>query len=142
MIIPPGKGNLLSLTNMLLFFHLLNDALDGFANGELQEIERSFPNHKILSLDNFSDQWLINAAYEEIKKEEGANILIVRNNAAEFNNLQQLLYRLPQLKQVNILYSGMENPLIERMRNFKNIKVKTVDPESNLAHQAASFFVT
>lgn len=125
---------------MLLFLQLLNDALDGFANKELQAIQRSFSGKNILSLDNFSDQWLVNAAYEEIKQEAGANIIILRDDEAEFNNLQQLLYQLPQLKQVKILYSGITNPLIERMSNFNNIKVEMANGNSSIVQQATAFF--
>jgi F420-0:gamma-glutamyl ligase-like protein len=125
---------------MLLLLQLLNDTLDGFANEELQAIQSSFPRRNILSLDNFSDQWLINAAYEEIKKEAGADIIIIRDDEAEFNSLQQLLYQLPQLKQVKILYLGIKDPLIDRMSNFKKIEIKTADPNSSLAQQATAFF--
>lgn len=127
---------------MLLILQLLNDALDGFAKKELQGVQREFSNKNILSLDNFSDQWLINATYEEIKKESEADIIIIRDNEAEFNNLQQLLHQLPQLKQSKILYSGIKHPLIERMSNFKNIKIKTADTEASLLQQATDFFIS
>lgn len=127
---------------MLILLQLLKNALDGFANEEMQAIQRSFSNQNILSLDNFSDQWLVNAAYEEVKEEPVVKIIIIRNNEAEFNNLKHLLYQLPQLNQVKIFYFGIKHPLLERMGNFKNIRLKMADLNSTLTKQAKEFFST
>ena len=125
---------------MLLFLQLLKDPLDAFSGNDLREIQKAHPAADILSLDNFSDQWLINSAFEEVKKEPEAKIIIIRHENAELKNLQSLLIQLPQLSQVKILFSGTKITMLERISGFKNINFKSISASENLPEQVKKYF--
>lgn len=126
---------------MLLLLQLLENSLDIISSDVISEREIS-AEEEVISLDNFSEGWLVSAVSESLEKEAPMKIIILRRGNAEFQNLQRLINQLPQLKEVKILFAGQQHALLERMKNFRNISLKTVNDKAELLQEYQGYFTS
>lgn len=123
---------------MLVVLQLLTDQLD-FSGGAKLERLRDIDKH-IISLDNFSESWLIDSAKNLLKETEGKIVIIWRHEEAEFQSLQSLIISLPQLNNIRVIYLGKEHHLMDKIRRFKTIKFTQVNDFDQLFREVRSHF--
>ena len=110
---------------MIIIIQLLNDPLDGFVNEEVQLLQRKIKN--AISLDNFSEEWLVRRAIDQIKEVKSLTAVILRTGDAEIKNVSPIISLIPQMEKAKILYYGLNHPLISRMQNFPNINYMEIN---------------
>lgn len=127
---------------MLLLLQLLENPLDIISDEVLLEKDFSFSGKEVISLDNYSEPWLVKAAIDSLQDIPEIVIGMLRNGNAEFKNLQPLINRLPQQGKVSIVFSGEVHPLIQRMENFRNITVLYADDKDHIRQQVKTLLTS
>ncbi|MGK7391325.1 MAG: hypothetical protein ACNS60_13300 [Candidatus Cyclobacteriaceae bacterium M2_1C_046] len=125
---------------MILYLQLINDPLEAFVTDPTAELKAAFPNEEVLSLDNYSEEWLVKNVIALSQTEENIKLIIFRQDTAEFKNLQPLIIQIPQFKNPVILYKGLATPLIQKMNSIKNIHLNILEENQDIITAAKLFF--
>lgn len=109
---------------MILYLLIIQEPTDAFLKDQTAELKAVFPDKEVVSLDNFSEKWLVKNIIDHIKGQPPSLIVIEREGEVDFGSIQPVINTLPQLKNLKIVYKGKPNPLIEKLNSLKSTSIK------------------
>lgn len=125
---------------MILYLQLIDEPLEALTTDLTADIKAAFPGEEIISLDNYSEEWLVKNVIALCQQEENIKMIIYRQGAADFKNLQSIAIQIPQFRNAVIIFKGLTNPLIQKIKVFRNIRLEILNEHQDIVTAAKIYF--
>lgn len=110
---------------MTIYLRLLEDPLEAWKD-DLSSKLREF-DIEVLSLDNYSESWLIKSCADQIREHEQAELIIDYSISTNLGTLETFFNKIPLIKPTIIYVVGKPSSIIEKVRNLKSIEIIEVE---------------